>query len=637
LNARFARVRAAGALPVRRIPKAVIASAGFGNTSGVLVDEASESERSRGHIRIEHHGQAEHSQHHVEHLEASHSTPHAGDWLQADKVESANNYAGSGIPWGITKDLGRTNSAKQSWPPLVRGLGLAFSTLRRGYNWKQWLRFQPLELIGRAIDGDLAAIAGQPLFRLLQKFYGERGPIFTLSFAGFKEFLVVSDPTIAKYILRDNSQAYDKGMLREVLKDIMGDGLIPAPPEIWKKRRTAVAPGFHKKWLNRMMQTFVGCNAPLVDKMEKASETGEPLRMEEMFSSVTLDIIGKAVFNYEFGSVTKESPVVKAVYGALGEAERRSTSVVPYWKVPLSRRLMPNLKKFYQDMGVLNDVLDELIQQAFETREESDEEELQNRDYETMENPSLLRFLVDMRGEDATCEQLRDDLMTMLIAGHETTAAVLTWTIFELSQNPELFAKVRAEIDEVLGDRDPTFDDVKKLSLLRLCVAETLRMYPEPPYLIRRSLGPDVLPAGGAARETSIPKGTDIIISTWNLHRSPEFWKDPDVYDPFRFLTPFNNPAQKTWAGYSPPSENRQYPTEADSDYAFMPFGGGSRRCIGDQFAMMESVATLSIVLQRFDMTLASDPQDVGMYTGATIHTQNGLPMRISRRKSRPQ
>jgi len=284
-------------------------------------------------------------------------------------------------------------------------------------------------------------------------------------------------------------------------------------------------------------------------------------------------------------------------------------------------------------MQVLNNVLDELIQQAFETQEQADEEDLKNRDYENMENPSLLRFLVDMRGEEASCGQLRDDLMTMLIAGHETTAAVLTWTVYELSQNPDLLAKVRAEIDDVLGGRDPTYDDMKKFNLLRLCIAETLRMYPEPPYLIRRSLEEDVLPAGGAAQETTIPKGTDVLISTWNLHRSDEFWKDPNVYNPFRFLTPLTNPEQKAWKGYSPPDANRMYPIESDADYAFMPFGGGSRRCIGDQFAMMEAIATLAIVLQRFDLTLASDPKEVGMYTGATIHTENGLPMHITRRK----
>ena len=240
-----------------------------------------------------------------------------------------------------------------------------------------------------------------------------------------------------------------------------------------------------------------------------------------------------------------------------------------------------------------------------------------------MENPSLLRFLVDMRGEDTTSIQLRDDLMTMLIAGHETTAAVLTWTFFELSRKPELLAKVRRELDEVLMGRVPTFDDISKLHLLRLCLAETLRMYPEPPLLIRRALDDDVLPldaphGGNGNRKIFIPKGTDVFISTFNIHRSEEFWKNPLEYDPERFLVPHSNPAQAHWGGYTPFSEKQLYPNEVNSDFAFMPFGAGMRKCVGDQFAMMESTVTLALILQRFELSLAIPASSVGMKTGVS-------------------
>lgn len=518
------------------------------------------------------------------------------------------------------------------WPPTVQGMGLAFQQLR-AYSFKEYLRLKPLELIGRALDGDLAAIAGGPLFRLLEMYKQEAGPIYKLSFAGFQEFLVVSDPVIARHILRDNAESYDKGMLAEILKDIMGQGLIPANLEVWKKRRKVIKPGFHRNWLNAMLKLFASANGPLIDKLEQACDSGDMLSMETEFSSVTLDIIGKAVFNFDFGSVTNESPVVKAVYGALQEAERRSTSILPYWKLPRATKILPNMKKFAADMHTLNEVLDKLISEAFDTQTQADEEDLVNRDYDSMENPSLLRFLVDMRQEDASCSQLRDDLMTMLIAGHETSAAVLTWTMYELSQNPYLYAEVRAEIDAVLGSRDQlSLEDIQKMPLVRNCIAETLRMYPEPPLLIRRSLKEDSLPTGGARQETTIPKGTDVIISTWNLHRSPDFWENPDVYNPTRWNEPFSNPDHPYWSGYKPPSAGL-YPTEVNADYAFMAFGGGSRRCVGDQFAVMESVVTLSLLLQRFDLSLGCEPEEVGMRTGATIHTENGLPMRITRRQ----
>jgi cytochrome P450 family 97 subfamily B polypeptide 3 len=364
------------------------------------------------------------------------------------------------------------------------------------------------------------------------------------------------------------------------------------------------------------MALIVDCNKPLLEKLDAASDIGAPLNMEAEFGSVSLDIIGKAVFNYEFGSVTKESPVVKAVYRALKEAEYRSTCFVPYWNIPFAKYFMKNLQDFQMNIDILNSVLDDLISKALETRETQDLEDLETRDYSKMENPSLLRFLVDMRGEESTSVQLRDDLMTMLIAGHETTAAVLTWTFFELCQQPELMSRVQKEIDEVLQGSYPQHGDVANLPLIRLCLAETLRMYPEPPLLIRRALEDDVLPKGGAMSKTHIPKGTDIFIATWNIHRSEKFWVEPNTYNPYRFSSDFSNPSQPAWGGYSVGGGNQLYPNEIHSDFAFLPFGGGTRKCVGDQFAMMESCATVALILQRYDVALATPASAVGIATG---------------------
>ena len=337
------------------------------------------------------------------------------------------------------------------------------------------------------------------------------------------------------------------------------------------------------------------------------------------------------MFNYDFGSVTNESPVIQAVYSALKEAEHRSITPAPYWNLPLANKLVPRLRKFNADLKLLDNVLNELIEKALLTKESQDVEQLENRDYSKMDNPSLLRFLVDMRGEDTTSTQVRDDLMTMLIAGHETTAAVLTWTIFELSQNKELSAKVRKEIDEVLGDRNPTFDDIPRLQMVRLCLAESLRMYPEPPLLIRRALEDDVLPKGSAGFETKVMRGTDIFLAIYNLHRSSDYYENPDTFDPERFLRPFSNPNRPEWAGYNPVLSTL-YPNEVHSDFAYLPFGAGSRKCVGDQFALMEAAITLAIILKKYEFDLAIPASEVGIYTGATIHTRNGLMMKIKKR-----
>jgi cytochrome P450 family 97 subfamily B polypeptide 3 len=464
----------------------------------------------------------------------------------------------------------------------------------------------------------------------LHEYFQETGPVYKLAF-GPKVFIVVQDPAIARSILRDNSIIYDKGVLAEILEDIMGKGLIPADYATWKVRRRAIAPGFHKAWLTCMTGVFADCTEVLCDKLLSTDGDSRTYDMETEFTSLTL-----AIFNYDFGSVTNESPIIKAVYRVLREAEHRSTTFFPYWKIPGVPLVVDRQRQFKSDMRLINETLNTLISSAKDTVSSSDLAELEQRDYKNAKDPSLLRFLVDLRGEETTNVQLRDDLMTMLIAGHETTSALLTWAIFELAQQPELLARARAEIDRVVGDRKPAYDDIKRMDLVRRILAETLRLYPEPPLLIRRVLRDAVLPKGQAANETEIMRGTDIFINVYSLHRSPSLWRDPDRFDPDRWLQPFVNPGVNDWKGYVPSDNLRLgsplYPNEVNSDFAFLPFGGGTRKCVGDQFAMLESVVALAMLLRRLDFKLACGPEEVGMATGATIHTKNGLPMVITPR-----
>ncbi|KAL7441499.1 hypothetical protein ACHAXM_011546 [Skeletonema potamos] len=505
-------------------------------------------------------------------------------------------------------------------------------------------------------EGEITDIADGTMFIGLQRYQQEYGSPYKLCF-GPKSFLVISDPVQAKHVLRDANTLYDKGILAEILKPIMGKGLIPADPETWSVRRRAIVPAFHKAWLNHMVGLFAYCNEGLITSLEKAAakndapagQTGGKIEMEEKFCSVALDIIGLSVFNYEFGSVSDESPVIKAVYSALVEAEHRSMTPAPYWDLPFANELVPRLRKFNSDLKILDDVLTDLINRAKSSRQVEDIEELEKRDYANVKDPSLLRFLVDMRGADIDNKQLRDDLMTMLIAGHETTAAVLTWALFELTKHPEKMAKVKAEIDEVIGDRTPTYDDIKKMQYLRLVVAETLRLYPEPPLLIRRCRTENELPKGGG-REATVIRGMDIFLSLYNIHHDERFWPEPNEFIPERWETKYTNPDVPEWAGYDPAKwmNTNLYPNEVASDFAYLPFGGGARKCVGDEFATLEATVTLAMVLRRFDFEFDSTklaatnvdvmkhPEDldhpVGMRTGATIHTRKGLHMVIKKR-----
>ena len=344
-----------------------------------------------------------------------------------------------------------------------------------------------------------------------------------------------------------------------------------------------------------MINLFGDCGERLIYDLETKVESKTVVDMEERFCSVTLDIIGKSVFNFDFGSTNKESPVVKAVYRVLRETEHRSSSFIPYWNLPYADKWMGGQVEFRKDMSMLDDILTNLINNAVSTRKEASIEDLEKRDND--EDPSLLRFLCDMRGEDLTSKVLRDDLMTMLIAGHETTAAMLTWTLFELSQgDPQLLEEVQAEVRTVMEGKDkPDYDDIVAMKKLRYCLIEALRLYPEPPVLIRRARVEDTLPRGGTdlKKGVKVLRGTDIFISTWNLHRSDELWENAEKYDPTRWERPFTNLGVKEWEGYNPEKINGLYPNEIASDFAFLPFGGGKRKCIGDQFAMMEATVTM--------------------------------------------
>eukprot|EP00933_Yihiella_yeosuensis_P005962 TRINITY_DN11058_c0_g1_i2.p1 TRINITY_DN11058_c0_g1~~TRINITY_DN11058_c0_g1_i2.p1 ORF type:complete len:681 (-),score=134.20 TRINITY_DN11058_c0_g1_i2:113-2155(-) len=487
--------------------------------------------------------------------------------------------------------------------------------------------------------GDLASagLTDGTMYLGLQRYQEDFGDVYKLCF-GPKSFMVVSDPQLIKHMLKDNVFNYDKGVLGEVLEDVMGKGLIPADFETWKVRRRAIVPGFHNKWLDFQVGEFARAGLFLVEKLKKAAASGETIDMEERFGSVALDIIGKAVFNYEFGSVEGESPVVKAAIQSLREVEHRAQTPFQYWKIPLMDVIVERQREFKDNMELLNGALNKCIEQALAGRSEADLEELEARDYSKMENPSLLRFLVDMKGEATSGKQLRDDMITMLIAGHETTASALTWALFELAQNQPLMQRVQEEVDQVMGDRDaPTYEDVKKMELVRLCIAESLRMYPEPPLLIRRAIDEDTLPAGATGKETKVLRAMDFFVSIYNLHRNEKYWPNANTFDPDRFKRKYVNPDVPGWAGYNPDKWKGQlYPNEIASDYALVPFGAGPRKCVGDTFAMLEASVSLAVVLRDFNFSFAAptaDPSQVGTSTGATIHTKNGLWMKPDLRK----
>ncbi|CAL2269738.1 unnamed protein product [Prunus armeniaca] len=380
--------------------------------------------------------------------------------------------------------------------------------------------------------GAIRAIQNEAFFIPLYELYLTYGGIYRLTF-GPKSFLIVSDPSIAKHILRDNSKAYSKGILAEILEFVMGKGLIPADGEIWRVRRRAIVPALHQKYVAAMINLFGEATERLCQKLDAAASDGEDVEMESLFSRLTLDIIGKALFNYDFDSLTNDTGIVEAVYTVLREAEDRSVAPIPVWEIPIWKDISPRQRKVATALKLINTTLDDLIAIC---KRMVDEEELQfHEEYMNEQDPSILHFLL-ASGDDVSSKQLRDDLMTMLIAGHETSAAVLTWTFYLLSTEPSVMSKLQEEADSVLGDRCPTIEDVKKLKYATRVINESLRLYPQPPVLIRRSLEDDRL------GDYSIKRNEDIFICIWNLHRSPKQWDDADKFKPERWPLDGPNP-----------------------------------------------------------------------------------------------
>jgi cytochrome P450 len=498
-------------------------------------------------------------------------------------------------------------------------------------------------MVTEKVLGDLLkeSVRAAPLFIPLFDYYKEYGGVYNLG-AGPKWFVVVSDPTAVRTMFSTKADSFSKGILTDIMQPIMGNGLIPASKEQWAKRRPTVGAGFHGAWLRNMTKLFGASATRLADKLEAEyaapvgsdMKQGKTVNAEDQLYAMALDIIGKAVFNYEFGALTEETPLIKAVYRVLRESEHRSTFPLQYWNIPGAMQVVPRQKQFQQDIDAINAELTVLIAEALQDKNPTDIADFESRNYDLVNDASLLRFLVDVRGDDVTGEQLRDDLMTMLIAGHETTAAVLTWTMFLLAKHPEEMRAAAAEVDAVVADPGgaPTVEEIRGLKKTRAVLAESMRLYPAPPILIRRALEDVTLPEGGMGKEITLKAGTDCFIAVWNLHRSPEYWENPDAFDPSRWQRRFENPNIKGWNGYDPNLYTGLYPNEQSTDFAYVPFGGGQRRCAGDMFAMMEATASLAVLLKRFTWELDPDAPEVEMITGATIHTKNGMPLKLRKR-----
>lgn len=398
---------------------------------------------------------------------------------------------------------------------------------------------------------------------------------------GPEEAYMLSNPETIEEILVHEADNYGKANFGDqAVDDLLGQGMLLSEGGQWRDQRQRAQPAFKMDRIRELTEMMTGYAEELTERWEGR----DVVDIEEEMTTVTVRIIVEAMFGTDLPDETART--LRTKLEPVGERFEPS----------ISRQLIPDFvpteeNRVYQDaLKVLEGVLDDIVDQRMDDHEEG-------RDYLSI----LLRARED--GE-VTDRELRDELMTMLLAGHDTTALALTYTWFLLAQHPEAMAELQAELDEVCGGDPPTFEDVFQFDYTERVIQEAMRLYP-PVYTLFREPRTDVHLDG-----YDIPAGSALMLPQWVVHRDERWWDDPEQFDPDRFL------------------DERM----ADRpDFAYFPFGGGPRSCIGRRFSLLEGQLILGTVAQQYDVSLASDP-DLDLQGTLTLHPRDSVELAVEPR-----
>ena len=391
---------------------------------------------------------------------------------------------------------------------------------------------------------------------------------------GPRRMILISHPEDIKYVLQDNNKNYTKGY--DMVKPLMGEGLVSSDGELWLRQRRIIQPLFNRPNLVSLLPMMEQAARETIETWKARRDPDQPLDMAAEMMLLTQTIILRTMFSADLGNQSKR---ISADFGATLEY-MNSILMSPH---PLLQQLpTATNRRFKSALARLEGIVYQFIAER-RARGEHDRSDLlavlmQARDPET--------------GEGMSDQQMRDEIMTIFLAGHETTATLLSWTFFLLGQNPEQEARLRAEIEAVLGGRAATADDINRLPYTRQVLDEALRLYPPAWMFARQPIADDEV---GGCR---IPAGQMVTLSPWVTHRLPEYWPDPQRFDPDRFL----------------PEAAASRPR-----FAYFPFGGGPRQCIGMPFTYLEAPLLLTMILQNFSQLKLLPGQEIRPIPMATL------------------
>ncbi len=404
------------------------------------------------------------------------------------------------------------------------------------------------------------------------------GDLVRLRFGGIQAHLVAS-PEIVQEVLHTRNREFDKhtrGTYK--LRLVLGLGLLTSEGRFWLRQRRISQPAFHRKKI-----------ASFADRMVNAAEEtcaewreGEAFDAHEAMMRLTLRVVSETLLGT---AVTNDAATVGAALDVvIADVNRRVNQLVEL-PPPIPTR---HNRRFMEAMGTLDRIVLEIIEE---------------RRRSGIERDDLLQMLMDTRdaetGERMDDAQLRDEVMTIFLAGHETTANALSWSLYLLAKSPEVARKLRAEVRGALGDRRATFEDLRALPYTRQVIEEAMRLYP-PAWMIARAPVADTELGG-----YFVPKRNLLLLSPWVVHRHPDYWRDPEGFDPDRF------------APEARATHHR---------FQYFPFGGGPRLCIGNNFALMEAQLVLATLAQRWHLELVPG-RDVVAEPLVTLRPRGGLWM----------
>ncbi len=397
----------------------------------------------------------------------------------------------------------------------------------------------------------------------------------------------VNDAEAANRVLQGNHRAYGKSTVQyRSLALVTGDGLLVSEGEEWLRGRRLVQPAFHHRTLEELGGHVADAAGRLLAAWD-AQPDGAVVDVDEAMMLATLEVVGHALFSTDLGLQGEE--LVGAVLQALDRVVARARSPLPLplgWPTPGNTRLKRAV-----------DRLDASVETMVRRRQELGAD---------VDAADLLGLLL---GSVGTEREVRDQVVTLIVAGQETVASALTWAWWLVSGDAEVVERLAEESDRVLGGRPPAAADFARLTYARQVLDETLRLYPPAWVVTRRVLEDDVLVGA------PVPAGSLVILSTYALHRNPRVWAQPDRFDPERF-----GPEARAAIGRTDGAR-----------LGYLPFGAGPRMCIGRDFALVEGVLMLSAMAGRFRLerlpgtVVRPDPS-------VTIRPKGGLPLRLRRR-----